>query len=66
MLNKNSKTFVVHIVSFNLGSNLFYQDWEAQIASLIAKKVKIPDKYSNCANFFSEKKNNSATRANQA
>lgn len=55
-LNENSKTFVVHVVSSSLDSNLNHLDREIQITSLIAKEFKIPDKYSNFIDIFFKKK----------
>lgn len=55
-MNENSKTFIIHIVFFNLGSNSTYSDKKAQITFLIAKKVKILNKYSDFANVFLKKK----------
>ena len=55
MLDKNFETFVIHVAFLSLVSGI-YPDKKAQIASLLNKKVKIPDKYSNFADIFSEKK----------
>ena len=52
-LDENSETFVVHVASLDLG---IYPDKEAQIASLLTEKVKIPDKYLDFADVFSEEK----------
>ena len=52
-LDPKHENFVIHIVSFKLG---IYPDREAQIAFLFTKKVKIPDKYSDFTDVFSEKK----------
>ena len=54
-LGENFKTFVVHVAFFNLALGI-YLDRAAQIASLLAKKVRILDKYSDFANVFSKKK----------
>lgn len=57
-LNKNSKTFVIHLASFNLNLVLVsvHPDKKTQIAFFLIKKVKIPDKYLHFINVFSEKK----------
>ena len=52
-LDGNSKTFFIHVASLNLVPGI-YPDREAQIASLLTKKVKIPDKYSDFTNVFIE------------
>ena len=54
-LDENSETFVVHVASLNMTPGI-YPDRAAQIASLLAKEVRIPDKYSDFANVFSEAK----------
>ena len=54
-LYEKSETFVVHIVSLNLTPGI-HPDRAAQIASLLAKEVRIPDEYSDFADIFSEKK----------
>ena len=54
-LDKNFETFVIHVASLNLTPGI-HPDKAAQIASLLAKKVKIPDKYSDFADVFSEAK----------
>ena len=54
-LDKNSETFVIHVVSLNLVSRI-YLNKKARIASLLTEKVKIPDKYSDFANVFLEEK----------
>ena len=43
------------MAALNLSPEI-YQDRAAQIASLLAKKVRIPDEYSDFADVFSEKK----------
>ena len=43
------------MTSFNLASGI-HPDKKAQIASLLTKIVKIPDKYSDFTNVFSEEK----------
>ena len=54
-MDEKSKTFVVYMVSFNLALGI-YPDKAAQITSLLAKKVRIPDEYSDFADVFLEKK----------
>ena len=54
-MDENSKTFVVYVAFLNLTLE-FYLDRTAQIASLLAKDVKISDKYSDFANLFSKEK----------
>ena len=54
-LDEISETFVVHVVSLNLTPGI-YPNKAAQIASLLAKEVRIPDKYLEFANVFSEEK----------
>ena len=55
VLDKNSKTFVIHVAFFNLVPRI-HLDKEAQIAFLLTKEVKIPDEYSDFTNIFSEEK----------
>ena len=55
VLDENSKTFVVYVTSLNLTLGI-HPDKAAQIASLLAEEVKIPDEYSNFADIFSETK----------
>ena len=55
-MDKNSKTFVVHVVSLNLSLILIYLDKETQIISLLNEEFKISDKYSDFVNIFSEEK----------
>ena len=55
MLDSKYETFVVHIASLNLVLGI-YPDREAQIVSLLTKKVKIPDKYLDFPNVFLEEK----------
>ena len=50
-----SKTFVVHVAFFNLTPRI-HLDRAAQVASLLTKKVRILDKYSDFADVFSELK----------
>ena len=52
-LDENSETFVVHVASLDLR---IHPDREAQIASLLTKEVKIPDKYLDFIDVFSEEK----------
>ena len=54
-LDKKSETFFIHMALLNLIPGI-YPDRTAQITSLLIKKVRIPDKYSDFANVFSEKK----------
>ena len=54
-MDEKSKTFVVYIAFLNLVPAI-YPDSEAQITSLLTKIVKIPDKYSDFINIFSEEK----------
>ena len=54
-LDENSETFVIHVASLSLVPGI-YPDREAQIAFLLTEKVKIPDKYSDFTNVFSEEK----------
>ena len=54
-LDKNSETFVVHIASLSLVPGI-YPDRKGQIASLLIEEVKIPDKYSDFTDVFSEEK----------
>ena len=58
VLNKNVKAFVMHETSFSLSKPTMsiHPAKEAQIVSLIAKKVKIPAKYSDFADVFLEEK----------
>ena len=54
-LDENFETFVVYVASLNLTPGI-HPDRAAQIASLLAKEVRIPDKYSDFADVFSEAK----------
>ena len=54
-LDKNFKTFVVHITFLNLAPKI-QPNKEAQIAFLLTKKFKILDEYLDFANIFSKKK----------
>ena len=54
-LDEKSEAFVVHVASFNLTPEI-YLNRAAQIASLLAKEVKIPDEYSDFADVFPEAK----------
>ena len=54
-LDKKSETCVIYMISFNLIPGI-HPDKAAQIAFLLAKEVRILDKYSDFANVFSEKK----------
>ena len=68
MLDKNIKTFVVHVSSLNLRLNMtIYPAKKAQIALLLGKKVYVPAEYSDLADIFLEKSANilsEQTRAN--
>ena len=56
-LDENSETFVVHVASLNLApAPGIHPDRAAQIASLLTEEVKIPDKYSDFTDVFSEEK----------
>ena len=55
MLDENSVAFVIHLISLNLVPEI-HPNRETQIASLLTKEVKIPDKYSDFTNVFSEEK----------
>ena len=50
-LNKDNKTFVVHMAAFSIGSNV-HPSWKAQIASLDVEEVTIPAKYLDYTNVF--------------
>ena len=54
-LDEKSKTFVVYVVSLNLAPGI-HPDRAAQIAFLLTEEVKIPDKYSDFTDVFSEEK----------
>ena len=54
-MDEKSETFVVYVTSLNLTPGI-HQDRAAQIAFLLAKDVRIPDKYSDFADVFSGKK----------
>ena len=54
-LDENSETFVIHVASLNLTPKI-HLDRVAQIASLFAKEVRIPDEYLDFADIFSEAK----------
>ena len=57
-LDEESNTFVMHVLALEtpLSRMSIHPNKEAQIASLLTKKVTIPDKYSDFADVFSEKK----------
>ena len=55
VLDEKSETFVVHVSSLKLSPGI-YPNKEAQIASLLIEEVKIPDKYSDFTDVFSEEK----------
>ena len=54
-LDENSETFVIYVVCLNLASGI-HPDRVAKIASLLTEEGKIPDKYSDFADIFLEKK----------
>ena len=54
-LDEKSETFVVYVTFLNLVSEI-HPHKEAQIAFLLTKKVKIPNKYSDFTDVFSEEK----------
>ena len=54
-MDEKSETFFVHLAVLNLIPGI-HPDRAAQIASLLAKKIRIPDKYSDFANVFLEEK----------
>ena len=54
-MDENSETFVIYVASPNLVPGI-YPDKETQIAFLFTKEVKIPDKYSDFTDVFSEEK----------
>ena len=54
-LDEKSETFFIHVTSLNLAPGI-HPDKAAQIASLLTENVKIPNKYSDIANVFSEEK----------
>ena len=54
-LDENSETFVIYVASLSLVPGI-HPDRETQIASLLTKEVKIPDKYSDFTDVFSEEK----------
>ena len=54
-MDEKSETFAVYVASLNLTPEI-HLDRAAQIASLLAKEVRIPDEYSDFADVFSEEK----------
>ena len=54
-LDENCKTFGVYVTFLNLALRIS-SDKKAQIAFLLTKEVKIPDKYSDFIDIFSKKK----------
>ena len=56
VLDENVEAFVVHVTSLSRNLMSIYPAQETQIASLLAKKVKIPTKYSDFSDIFSEEK----------
>ena len=55
-LDENVEAFVVHVTSFSLNSMSIDPAREAEIASLIAKEVKILNNYLDFSNIFSEER----------
>lgn len=57
-LDENVGAFIIHMTFFSLSklTILIYPARKAQIASLIAKEIKILVKFSDFSNVFSEKK----------
>ena len=55
-LDENVEAFVVHVTSLSLNSIAIHPAREAQIALLVAKEAKIPTKYSDFSDVFSEEK----------
>ena len=56
MLDKNFEAFIVYVTSLSINLILIHLAKKAQIALLIAEKVKIPTNYLNSLDDFSEKK----------
>ena len=54
-LDEKSETFVIYVAALNLTPGI-HPDRAAQIASLLAEEVRIPNKYSDFAEVFSEEK----------
>ena len=55
-LDKNVEAFIMHITFFSLNLIPIYLAQKAQIALLIAEKIKILTKYSDFLDVFSKKK----------
>ena len=55
VLDEKSETFVVYMAALNLTPGI-HPNRAAQITSLLAEEVRIPDKYSDFTNVFSEVK----------
>ena len=55
-LDENVKVFIMHITSFRLNFMPIHSVCKAQIALLVKKKVKIPNKYLDFSNIFLKKK----------
>ena len=53
-LDENVEAFVMHVKSLSTNSMPIHPSQEAQIALLVAKEVKIPIKYSDFSDIFSE------------
>ena len=54
-MDEKFETYVVHVASLNLTPGI-HPDRAAQIASLLTEEVKIPDKYLDFTDVFSEEK----------
>ena len=54
-LDEKSETFIVYMVSLNPTPGI-YPDRAVQIVSLLIERVRIPNKYSDFADVFSEEK----------
>ena len=55
-MDEHIEAFVVHVSILSLGSKMtIYPAGKAQTASLLAKKVTVPAKYSDFADVFSKK-----------
>ena len=54
-MDEKSETFIVYMISLNLAPGI-HSNKAVQITSLLTKKVKILDRYSDFVNIFSEEK----------
>ena len=54
-LDEKFETFVVYVISFNLTPRV-HPEKAAQIVSLLAEEIRIPDKYLDFADVFLEEK----------